>query len=86
MPPKKRPRGYRNELSRSVFEMVMKLIRDTIGSTGRYLDVMRPKRDIKTLKRLSITAPPIKYGRRHYSNWTGIPWHQDTVRLSLIHI
>ena len=38
---KRRPRGYRTGISREVFEFVMKLLRDTLGTTGRYLDLMR---------------------------------------------
>ena len=38
---KRRPRGYRTGISSEVFEFVMKLLRDTIGTTGRYLDLMR---------------------------------------------
>ena len=38
---KRRPRGYRTGISRQVFEFVMKLLRDTLGTTGRYLDLMR---------------------------------------------
>jgi hypothetical protein len=37
----KRPRGYRTAISSEVFEFVMKLLRDTLGTTGRYLDLMR---------------------------------------------
>lgn len=38
---KRRPRGYRTGISSEVFEFVMKLLRDTLGTTGRYLDLMR---------------------------------------------
>ena len=38
---KRRPRGYRTAISSEVFEFVMKLLRDTLGTTGRYLDLMR---------------------------------------------
>jgi hypothetical protein len=38
---KRRPRGYRIGISREVFEFVMKLLRDTLGTTGRYLELMR---------------------------------------------
>ena len=37
---KRRPRGYRTGISSEVFEFVMKLLRDTLGTTGRYLDLM----------------------------------------------
>ena len=37
----KRPHGYRTAISREVFEFVMRLLRDTLGTTGRYLDLMR---------------------------------------------
>ena len=38
---KRRPRGYRTGISSEVFEFVMKLLRETLGTTGRYLDLMR---------------------------------------------
>ena len=59
---KRRPRGYRTGISREVFEFVMKLLRDTLGTTGRYLDLMRRNAPLR------IQGP--KYQIRPYYDWS----------------
>ena len=42
----------RTEISRQVFEFVMKLLRETLGTTGRYLDLMRRNAPLRIQKPL----------------------------------
>ena len=73
---KRRPRGYRTGISSEVFEFVMKLLRDTLGTTGRYLDLMRSNAPLR------IQGPAIRDGfhrlighyrpRQFYRDFRGI--------------
>ena len=58
---KRRPRGYRTGISSEVFEFVMKLLRDTLGTTGRYLDLMRSNAPLR------IQSPA--YMGRHWQGY-----------------
>lgn len=65
---KRRPRGYRTGISREVFEFVMKLLRDTLGTTGRYLDLMRINAPLR------IQGPGYRgLVDRSFNEWVPVP-------------
>ena len=66
---KRRPRGYRTGISSEVFEFVMKLLRDTLGTTGRYLDLMRSNAPLR------IQSPA--YMGRHWQGYMPRQFYRD---------
>ena len=64
---KRRPRGYRTGISSEVFEFVMKLLRDTLGTTGRYLDLMRSNAPL----RIQGPAYMGRHWQIHGIHWQG---------------
>ena len=71
---KRRPRGYRTGISSEVFEFVMKLLRDTLGTTGRYLDLMRSNAPLRIqspayMGRGWLALGPSAYMPRQFYRW-----------------
>ena len=71
---KRRPRGYRTGISSEVFEFVMKLLRDTLGTTGRYLDLMRSNAPLR------IQSPA--YMGRHWQGYMPRQFYRDFTGIS----
>ena len=70
---KRRPRGYRTGISSEVFEFVMKLLRDTIGTTDRYLDLMRSNAPLRIQgPAVGVPSWPKLRPRQFYRDFTGI--------------
>ena len=70
---KRRPRGYRTGISSEVFEFVMKLLRDTLGTTGRYLDLMRSNAPLRIQgPAVGVPSWPKLRPRQFYRDFTGI--------------
>ena len=71
---KRRPRGYRTGISSEVFEFVMKLLRETLGTTGRYLDLMRRNAPLRIqgpayMGRGWLALGPSAYMPRQFYRW-----------------
>eukprot|EP00964_Phaeocystis_antarctica_P091125 scaffold58394_cov88-Phaeocystis_antarctica.AAC.2 len=72
---KRRPRGYRTGISSEVFEFVMKLLRETLGTTGRYLDLMRSNAPLRIQgpaykqPRYWLALGPSAYMPRQFYRW-----------------
>ena len=71
---KRRPRGYRTGISSEVFEFVMKLLRETLGTTGRYLDLMRSNAPLRIqgpayMGRGWLALGPSAYMPRQFYRW-----------------
>ena len=78
---KRRPRGYRTGISSEVFEFVMKLLRDTLGTTGRYLDLMRSNAPLRIqgpayMGRGWLALGPSAYMPRQFYRWPEGPMHR----------
>ena len=70
---KRRPRGYRTGISSEVFEFVMKLLRDTLGTTGRYLDLMRSNAPLRIQgPAVGVPSWPKLRPRQFYRDFRGI--------------
>ena len=78
---KRRPRGYRTGISSEVFEFVMKLLRETLGTTGRYLDLMRRNAPLRIqspayMGRGWLALGPSAYMPRQFYRWPDGPMHR----------